>query len=79
MSNDTFSVDPNITHYTVYITDNYTGNIVTENVTEKYLSFNTSDDDSCPMYKVSAWNSGGEGELSDPVWDSTPQGNFKRS
>ena len=28
----------------------------------------------CPMYRVSAWNSGGEGELSEPVQESTPQG-----
>ena len=67
-------MDPHITQYTVYITDNYTGNIVTENVTEKYFSFITSDDHSCPMYQVSAWNSGGEGELSEPVWESTPRG-----
>ena len=67
-------MDPHITQYTVYITDNYTGNIVTENVTEKYFSFITSDDHSCPMYRVSAWNAGGEGELSEPVQESTPQG-----
>ena len=28
----------------------------------------------CIMYQVSAWNAGGEGEMSEPVWDSTPQG-----
>ena len=26
------------------------------------------------MYQVSAWNVGGEGELSEPVLESTPQG-----
>ena len=74
MSNDNISVDPHITQYTVYITNNYTGNIVTENVTEKYFTVNTSDNDSCLTYQVSAWNSDGEGDSSDPVWDSTPQG-----
>ena len=69
-------MDPHITQYTVYITDNYTGNIIAkENVTDTHFTFNSSDDGTCPMYQVSAWNSGGEGELSDPVWDSTPQGN----
>ena len=28
----------------------------------------------CPIYRVSAWNAGGEGELSEPVQESTPQG-----
>ena len=74
MSNDNISVDPHITQYTVYITNNYTGNIVTENVTEKYFTVNTSDNDSCLTYQVSAWNSDGEGDSRDPVWDSTPQG-----
>ena len=74
MRSDKISVDPHITQYTVYTTDNYTGNIVTENVTEKYFTFSTSDNDSCLTYQVSAQNSDGEGDLSDPVWDSTPQG-----
>ena len=26
------------------------------------------------MYQVSAWNAGGEGELSEPVQESAPQG-----
>ena len=72
---DIISVDPHITHYTVYITDIYTGNtIVEENVTETQYTFNNQDDDLCPMYQVSAWNVGGEGELSKPVQESTPQG-----
>ena len=74
ISNGTICVNPHITQYTVYITDNYTGNTVTENVTETHFSFNTLNDGSCPMYQVSAWNAGGEGELSEPVWDSMPQG-----
>ena len=61
-------MDPHITQYTVYITDNQTGNsIVNVNVTETQLTYNTSKDGSCPMYQVSAWNVGGEGELSEPV------------
>jgi len=68
-------VYPHITQYTVYITDNYTGNIIEENVTETQYTSNTQDDDDlCPMYQVSAWNTGGEGELSEPVQDSIPQG-----
>ena len=69
-------VYPHITHYTVYITDNYTGNIIVkENVTEtQYTSNIQQDNDMCPMYQVSAWNAGGEGEVSDPVQESIPQG-----
>ena len=74
MNNDTIRVDPHITQYAVYITDNYTGNTVKENVTETRFTFNTSNDDSCLMYQVSAWNVGGEGELSEPVQESMPQG-----
>ena len=76
MNNDTIHVDPHITQYTVYVTDNYTGNIIVkENVTETQfiITSNIQDDSLCPMYQVSAWNAGGEGELSEPV-DSTPQG-----
>ena len=66
---------PHITQYTVYISDNYTGNmIVVKNVTETRFTFDTFQDGLCPMYQVSAWNAGGEGELSEPVQDSTPQG-----
>ena len=68
-------MDPHITQYTVYITDNYTGDsIVEENVTETQYTFNIQDKNLCPMYRVSAWNAGGEGELSEPVQDSSPQG-----
>ena len=75
MNNDIIHVDPHITHYTVYITDNYSGNsIVKENVTETQYISNIQDDDLCPMYRVSAWNDGCEGELSEPVQDSIPRG-----
>jgi len=67
-------VYPHITQYTVYLADNFTGNIIKENVTETQFTSNTQDDDLCPMYQVSAWNAGGEGELSEPVQESTPQG-----
>ena len=71
MNNDIIHVDPHITQYTVYITDVYTGNIVAKkNVTETHFTF--SDDGLCLIYRVSAWNVGGEGELSEQVWDSTP-------
>ena len=67
-------VDPHITHYTVYITDNYTGDVFKKIVRETQYAFNIQDDGLCPMYQVSAWNAGGEGELSDPVQDRTSQG-----
>ena len=74
MNNQTIRVDPHITQYTVYITDNYTGNIIVkENVTEARFSFNVLDYGLCLMYQVSAWNAGGEGELSEPVQDSIPR------
>ena len=73
---DTIHVDPHITHYTVYITDNYTGNIIVkENVTETQFSpTSQQDNDLCPTCQVSAWNAGGEGELSEPAQDNAPQG-----
>ena len=73
---DSIHVDPHITQYTVYITNSYTRNItVKENVTETQLTPNIQQDDGlCPMYQISAWNVGGEGEMSEPVWDSTPRG-----
>ena len=78
MNESDIRVDPHITHYTVYVTDNYTGNIIVkENVTEAQFSppnIQQQHSSLCPMYQVSAWNAGGEGELSSPVWDSTPQG-----
>ena len=67
-------VDPHITQYTVYITDNYTGNITVKNVTETHFTYINQGNVLCPMYQVSAWNAGGEGELSKPVQESTPQG-----
>ena len=63
----TVHVDPHITQYTVYIVDNYTGNFMDEvNITETSISFRreTRDDYSCPLYGVTAWNSGGEGDMS---------------
>ena len=74
MSNGNISVDPHITQYSVYITDNYTGDVVKVNVTETQFTSNNQGNGLCPMYQVSAWNAGGEGELSDPVQDNTPRG-----
>ena len=76
MNNDAIDVDAQITQYTIYITDINTGNTIKENVTETQFTFNFQDDDLCPMYmyRVSAWNAGGEGELSEPVLESTPRG-----
>jgi len=38
------------------------------NVTETSFRANISDDNSsCPMYRVTAWNSGGEGDMSAPL------------
>ena len=59
---------PHITQYTVYIVDNYTGILMDKvNVTETSFRRTISDDHSCPMYGVSAWNSGGEGDMSVPL------------
>ena len=67
-------MDPHITQYTVYITDNYTGDsIVKENVTETKYTLNIQDE-LCPTCQVSAWNAGGEGELSEPMLESTLRG-----
>ena len=74
MNNDIIHVNPHITQYTVYITDNYTGDVVTENVTETQYTFNNQDDHLCVVYQISAWNVGGEGELSEPVQEMAPQG-----
>ena len=74
MNSDNIRVDPHITQYTVYITDNYTGNsIVKQNVTETQYIINNQHS-LCPMYQVSAWNAGGEGKLCEPVQDSMSQG-----
>ena len=62
---DTIRVNPHITQYTVYIADNQT--IVIVNVTETQFTFSASENGLCPMYQISAWNAGGEGELSEPV------------
>ena len=67
-------VDPKITHYTVYIFDAFSSSpIDSVHVTEPGFTPPNSVP-LCPIYKVSAWNAGGEGELSEPVQDSTPQG-----
>ena len=72
---DIISLDPHITHYTVYITDIYTGNIIVkETVTETQYTPINQGSVLCPMYQISSWNAGGEGEMSEPVQDSTPQG-----
>ena len=66
MNNDTIHVDPHIIQYTVHITDMYNEKIITKrNMTETQFSPNIQGDDLCPMYQVSAWNAGGEGELSE--------------
>ena len=57
-----------ITHYTLYTIDSYTGNYIDKvNVTETSFTRNTTDEQSCPMYYITAWNSGGEGDMSVPV------------
>ena len=72
---DVIHVNPHITQYTVYIIDVYTNNIIEEiNVTKTQFKFDTSNLDLCLMYKVSAWNARGEGELSKPVHSRIPQG-----
>ena len=73
LNSDIIHVDPHITQYTVYITDIYTGNIFKRNVTETRFTFNASDDGTCPMYQVTGWNAGGEGELSEPVQECRPR------
>jgi len=61
-------IEPHITHYTVYIVDNFTGNYMEKvNVTETSFRRNTPNDNSCPVYHVTAWNSGGEGDRSAPL------------
>ena len=64
-------MNPHITQYTVYIVDNYTGNYMGKvNVTETLFRANFPNfpnDNSCPMYGVTAWNSGGEGDMSVPL------------
>ena len=74
---DIIQVDPHITHYTVYTTDVQHTRRMIGKVKKTETSFtlsNIHNEDPCPMYQVSAWNAGGEGELSEPVQESTPQG-----
>ena len=71
---DVIHVDPHITQYTVYTSDAYTRRMI-ESVNTTETSFTpTHNVPLCPMYQVSAWNAGGEGELSEPVQDGTLQG-----
>ena len=65
-------VNPHITQYTVYILDAYTRRMILVNETKTSFA-PTNNISLCPMYKVSAWNAGGEGELSEPVQGITPQ------
>ena len=60
-------IDPHIIQYTVYIVDNYTNYVEKVNVTETSFRRNIPNDNSCPMYRVTAWNSGGEGNMSVPL------------
>ena len=74
---DIIYVDPHIMHYTVYIFDASTWTIIRSvNTTETSFTpgNNMPNVSLCPMYQVSAWNVGGEGEISEPVQESTPQG-----
>ena len=74
---DVIQVDPNITHYTVYTTNvQHTRRMIgwVEKTETSFTLSNIHNEDPCPMYQVSAWNTGGEGELSEPVQDSTTQG-----
>ena len=68
---DVIHVDSHITHYTVYTIDASNGTMI-HRATE--TSFTPTNILPCPMYRVSAWNAGGEGELSEPVQDGTVQG-----
>ena len=71
---DVLHVNPHITYYTVYTSDASNGSMIhCENTTE--TSFTpTHNVPLCPMYRVSAWNAGAEGEWSEPVQESTLQG-----
>ena len=74
---DVIHVDPHITHYTVYTIDTqYTRRLIgrVEKTETSFTLSNIQEDGLCPVYQISAWNSGGEGELSDPVQESTPRG-----
>ena len=67
---DVLHVDPHITQYTVHVIDNYTGSSIHEvNVTDTHYPIRSdpSDGDSCPVYRITAWNAGGEGRMTVPV------------
>ena len=71
---DVIHVDPHITHYTVYIFNGYNVSMIhSVNTTETSFTL-THNVPLCTTYQIAAWNAGGEGELSEPVQDSTPQG-----
>jgi len=71
---DVIHVDPHIIHYTVYIFDAYNRSMI-HSVNTTMTGFTpTHNVPLCPTYQVSAWNAGGEGELSEPVQESIPQG-----
>ena len=75
VNNNMINVDPHIANYTVYITDNYTGNsIVEKNVTETQFTFIIPDGVLCPMYQVSCWNTGGQGNMSKLMQGYVPRG-----
>ena len=71
---DIIHVDPRITQYTVYIFDAYNRRMIHSVNTAMTSLAPTNTLPLCPMYQVSAWNAGGEGELSEPVQDSTLRG-----
>ena len=74
MNNDIMRVEPHITNYTVYITDNYTGNSILEkNVTEARFTFIIPDGVICPTYQVSCWNAGGQGNTSELMQGCVPR------
>ena len=70
---DVIDVNPEITHYTVYIFYPSAARMNDSvNVTE--TSFRHTNYIPCPIYQVSAWNSAGEGELTEPLQESTVRG-----
>ena len=74
IESDVIHVDPHITQYTVYIFDASNGSMIRSvNTTETSFTL-THNIPLCPMYRVSAWNAGGEGEWSEPLQESTLQG-----
>ena len=74
---DFIYVDPYITHYTVYTIDfQYTRKMIgrLDKTETSFMLSNIQNDDLCPVYQVSAWNAGGESELSEPVQEGKSQG-----